>query len=667
MPSMSPFSPFDVFLWNSGDTPNHPVGQSDTEADDVAWLMTIATQLCCSEMSKVVDSLAYAVHIRRNISISDKLYRALSVRPHRLVHVREIEGAIGCTWSEINVNVGRGETKNIDPYFWKLYENLVRDSIKSYLADLDVSVLKLKGCEAGQTCSETEVAMERVRRATAHCLANALLDRTTTLHSLVDTLTSLRNGWIQEHSDAAKTRMQESVRRVRAFARVVASADDKFEEALQAHEVDLQMLFTELPLELCDELEQRNISILEVKSVFSLNSNGLLSYDSNVPPTSFAVRASMLGRWLARCSDAVSEACVTVIAMMRRAADLPALSPEWTNVQLHAASQRSNFPASLVAKWSPPVHLDAGDEALRILVAEKTHHYTGLRMARVFAVLLQQARLGLLPALTARAGLLVPIVARFGSESQVSYTKFVNTWLRPVAEQYDCTWPEDSSKLLGKRPRRGSTAATRTAQSLPQKSRALACGSPAAVQFAPPGVTTLPVTAKAPTLPVATTGTVPPELLRDHCILHGLALCMQSRQRARSVQIALDEIVKSVRGVAPSLRCQADASLKQAVRWVCCRVIERANAQLAQDGEPSLTMAFDSGRDRAYNGRTVGVVCEGEGVSYLFRYVIWCVNEMRYNGAVFRGVWHTSKSAMSKAAAANKKITSHKPGVAGCE
>ena len=156
---------------------------------------------------------------------------------------------------------------------------------------------------------------------------------------------------------------------------------------------------------------------------------------------------------------------------------------------------------------------------------------------------------------------------------------------------------------------------------------------------------------------------MPTELLRDHSILHGLALCLQSRQCAASVRVPLDEVVASVRGVAPTLQGQSEASLRQAVRWVCSEVIKKAHAQAVRNEGFALTMEFSSERDRSGNGRVGGVVCEGTAVSYLFQYVTWCVNEMRFNGHAFCALWHTSRSAQSKAAAAARKVAGDKSGV----
>jgi hypothetical protein len=641
--AVSIFAPFDAFKWTGGGKIRAPTGRTTAEAKDVAWLMTCAPRLEARVLREAADSLAYATHLRREVPVVEALYANLSARADQLVHVREIESMLGCAWGEVTVDLGGGEMQRVDPHFWKLFENAVRDSVHAYVDSLDSALLKLKGCEAGQAAQATENAMGGVRRATAHRLANALLDRTTTAATMVELLVSMRNGWLPQHVAAAKARMRDSIRRVLALARVVASADDKLEEALQVEESELRALFADLPPELRDELQQRKISILEIGTVFAPNHNGLVQHCANVPPPSFAVRASVLARWMARCSDSVSEACVSVIAMMRRAADLPPLSPEWASVQLSPASRGGPLHSERAVEWLPPTHLDAqgsGSET-RTLTADATHHYTGLRVARLFAVLLQQARLGLLPAVTIKASLLVPIVARVASEGQSNYGQHVEARLRPVAMRCEHAWPEDRGHL-GKR------------RAPPASLHSTALAAPAEEQRPPQQ----PRLAAEPT--AASRGSVPPELLRDHGILHGIALCLQSHMRASSMRISLNDVLASVRSVAPMFQSHGDASLRQAVRWVCCEVIKRANAQVAEEGGSGLTMEFSSDRDRLASGHVGGIVCQGDGIAYLFKYVTWCVNQMRFNGAAFCSVWHVSRSAQSKAVAMGRKIMSAK-------
>jgi len=139
---------------------------------------------------------------------------------------------------------------------------------------------------------------------------------------------------------------------------------------------------------------------------------------------------------------------------------------------------------------------------------------------------------------------------------------------------------------------------------------------------------------------------VPPALLRDHAILHGLCLALQPLQEILNAKISLNEIVAAVRSMAPFLARHSDSSLRQSVRWVCVEVIKRSNAEAPHSQN---SCEFSSTRDRP-GGDTVGaVLCYGRGACVLFRYAAWCVNEMRYNGEDFLSRWRISRSSKAKA------------------
>ena len=644
--AISIFAPFDAFKWAPNDLPTaKPIGSVSREAKDVAWLFSCVPHLCASESKQVAEWLAYATHLRREAPISEALYTKLCAKSTGLVHISEIEQAVGCPWGEVEVNLG-GRVQRMDPYFWKLLEGIVRESVQNYITQLDQIVTKLMGCEVGQTWPDTESAMEGIRRATAHHLSTALLQRSTTVASLVRLLAELRDTWLAREVAQAKARMRRSIERVRALSRVVAAPDQKLEEVLQEEEPDLRDLFAEFPVELADSLKSQRVSILEIGPVFAPQRNGLVQSSSSVPPASFAVRASVLSRWLNRYGTQVAEACVAVIAMMRRTVDLPHWSPEWSGVQLATTTptdpRTQGCTRDSMVAWNAPSHLACNDVPRVVVVDRSTSPYTGLRVARMFGVLLDHARLGLLPSVTLRADLVVPIVARFGSEGMVNYGQLVDMQLRPVAARCENLWPEDKT-TLGKRRKVPSP--------VPPEETCAAIVPPAPAPVAPV-VQAVPVQVA----PVEHLGSVPAKLLRDHCILHGFALCLQAVRHSSSVRIPLDEILRSVRGVSPALATQSDPSLRQAVRWACCETIRRAHAQ-ATEGGVALTMGFSSERDRAHNGHVGGVVCEGAAVSYLFRYVTWIVNQMRFDGERFCNVWRASRSSQSKAASIAHKIT----------
>jgi len=649
---VSIFSPFDAFCWAS--EKRQPVGLTKEEGRDVAWLLTCAASKQCTreDVYTGAQSLAYVVHLRREGPIADALYKKLAGRANELVHIREVEEAMGCTWGEVDITI-EGRMQRVDPYFWHILETTLRESVSAYVDQLESSLAMLRGCEPRQLTAQTHQAMAPLRRAVSHHLSQALLSRDSTSESTVRMLQQLRAELLPAHVAPTRHILRAQVRRVRALARLVAASDEQLDSVMQEEELAVLELFSEMPCELEEQLASRRVGLHELSSVFTPLANGLLATASSVPPASFAVRASMLARWLRRCRQAISEACVATIATLNRVAEMPVENHEWSGVELCIASPsdprtRTATPEHMM-HWKPPGHLGQGDDP-RVLVGQKQCTFLNSRAARLFGVLVDQAQLGLLPALTMRASLLLPIVARFTAEGEVNYGQYVDMQLRPLARKCSVPWPEDAL-YLGKR--RGAPSPTPSDDStlhVAQQPRMppLPPGPPPPLPQATPPGTVVPGTVQS--------GNVPPKLLRDHAILHGLCLSLQPLQKATSMRMPLDEIVSNVRKVAPMLASHSDSSLRQAVRWACCEVIKRAHAQALANGTSGLTMEFSSERDRTTDGKVGGVVCEGPAVAYLFEYTGWCVNQMRFNGVAFCNVWRASRSAQSRAGAMGHKL-----------
>ena len=652
---MSIFSPFDGFQWLL--EKRQPVGLTKQEGKDIAWLLTCSSAQGCTpeDAEGHARSLAYAVHLRREVPIAEALYRTLAGRGNDLVHAREVEEAMGCQWGEVDITVD-GQQQRLDPYFWHMLETMIRGSVSEYVEHLEASMTMIRGCEPRQLTTAAQQAMLPVRRAVAHCLSQELLRRGSTTQSTVDMLQQMRNEVLPAHVEQTSQHLRQQVRRVRALARLVATPEAQLEEVLYEEEALVQELFAEMPRELEEQLANRCVSLLELGMLFVPVCNGLLATASSVPPASFAVRVAVLSRWMRRCSHAISEACVSTIATLSRVADLPLAAHEWSGVELCIATlsdpRTHGVTPEYMVHWKPPAHMGQVGQP-RVVVGQRHCTHLNLRAARLFSLLIDQARLGLLPALTMKASMVLPIVARFTAEGEVNYGHYVDMQLRPFARKCEVPWPEDHWIHRGKR-RKAPSPTPSDEPSSPLAPH----GQPRRPPLLQPAVAAVAVQREVVSSVLPQQGNVPPKLLRDHAILHGLCLCLQPHKSATSVRMPLDEIVAMVRKVAPMLSSQSDSSLRQAVRWVTCEVIKQAHAQAATTDHSALNMEFSSDRDRTTDGRVGGLVCQGRGVAYLFQYASWCVNEMRFNGIAFCAVWKPSRSAQSKAGAMVQKLAS---------
>lgn len=704
-PSQALFAPFHAHLWKRDEAllKKDPVGATRREATDVGWIMSVAAYTREDAVIDGARALAYATRLRREGPVAERLYRKLALRADDLVTVTEVEVAMGCTWGEVDLVE---EGRRIDPYFWKMLETSVRDSVVGYVARLDRACALLPGNDSSQTCDAVSSAMQRVSRGVGHTLSVALLKPDCTTASLLALLAKMRAEALSSHAELARAYMRDQLRGVRALALLASSAPDKLLERLQEVDADLALLLSCMPAELEQQFQKHSVSVNDLAVVFvRTQTGGLVHVPSVVPPASLAVRTAVFSKWLARSRSAIAEACAVATNALRRALQRPDDAAEWVGGVVLCQTQDTRVhqarPDSFL-NWQPPAHIGDGNEP-RVLLADATSGGHALRAARLFSLLMQQVRLGLLPPRTIRANLVLPIVARFTAEAEVAYGQLVDMRLRPLGEQVALPFVDDArwrKRNRGSAGVGGVAAAVGAGAAVGESARECAANvvypgvapaplvatvvsalpvaalptaaSPLAVDHAA-GKAAGPVPAALPSgcatgSPAAENamsavvpacwmqGKVPPKFLRDHAILHSLCLCLQSALEAqagaqkKSVLLSLDDVTKVCRGVAPVLCEQTEQSMRQACRYVCNQVIEKAQVHADACGL-NLVMQYNASRDREAGGR-VGAVeleAEGAGVSFLLKFALWVVDQMRFHGDTFTS-WHVSRSMAARAA-----------------
>lgn len=631
-PVPSIFEPFQRFTWKQEDL---PIGTSLKEAKEVAWFMSCSPWLSDLSMDTASTALGYSCHLHRERTRFEDLYARMHTNLDRLVHMSEVELVIGGRWCERDLCTN-GQDRRLDPYFYRSLQEEVAASLQRHIDSLDSSLLTLGSSAPLQDTDFTNRSMKSMCRSLCFYLTNAILNKETTQQELCNIVTTTSRQYIQIHAGHVKQHLKEQVQRLRALCRIAAASDYELDSCMQEEQGDVAELFLDPPPEFIEHLKHKRIGFSELYDVFCPNSNGLIS--TQVAPTSFAVRASIMARFLRLHSEALSEVCVSTITTLQRVTGVPLHSEEWSSVQLCLSKECGDVDMDHVTRWNQADHLGKLWET-RSVVAAKTHSHIGLRSARLASVLVQQFRLGLMPAATFASSLVLPIVSRIAAEAEVGYSRTVDTSLRPVAVKHGIEWPDEV-------PTKRHHGVGRPGQ---------AWNVQAVEQVMPgpshPIVPQPPQPPQPPQSSALETYSVPPALLRDHAILHGLCLALKPLQETLNAKLSLDDIVATVRAVAPILADQKDASLRQAVRWVCVNVIKRSKAEAPMSQN---SCEFSSARDRPGGGKVGGVICYGRGACVLFRFAAWCVNEMRYNGKEFLKGWRLSRSSQAKAVLAVK-------------
>jgi hypothetical protein len=669
-----PFAPFGPFTWSDIDAPGHdPVGRDAHEARNVAWLLSCSSDPGVADTDQATHALKYATRLEREAPLCSALYTRFSCNMNQLVHLDEVGGLLRCRIEQVDMVVD-GYAQKLDPYFRKMVDQTVRESVRDYLLRLDVQLSLLAGISESQSARCVTEKMEQVRNAVGHHLGNALLNRETTNESLVAMLRRLQKEFVPQHVADEKQLLRRQIQGVRALSIIAAADEEKLEEALQELDENLMGLLSRLPCELKEQFDQRRVSVRDLSHVFGSYGEGFVERPTSVAPPSFAVRVSVLSAWLERSRDSVKEACVAAIATLQRLADQPNNAREWCEVALcrldHADPRARVSAAERVVPWVPPMHLGVANQP-RVLVASPRCQSEALRVSRFFAVLLQQAQEGLLPPLTVKAELMLPVLARVSAESDVGYSQVIEGVLRPFGNGRGRPWPGDFHYTGHGVPRagRGGAASGRGARMPGLRKRvhspSLEEGdSPAGTIVPQEAAQSLPLAIEAHAAPVNNAALalapkpkpdVPQQLMRDHAILHALCVCMQPQNLSQRMRVSLDTLVSTIRGVAPLFGAQSDASLRQAACWCCSKVLEHAHNHARASGF-FLSMEYSSHRDRSGDGKVSGVLCEGQGVAFLCDYVAWCVNEMQYNGKNFMTTWRTSRSSRCRAGAPARRV-----------
>lgn len=624
-PRKALFEPFLLFSWTQDDK---PFGDLKCEAEDVAWFLSCVPWVSEWSGDDTARALGYACHLRRERKNFEALYGGMRKNLDQLVHMQEVEVAIEGRWCEKDLWSERN-ARRMDPYFFKVLQEVVSKSLHCYLDNLDSALCSLGSSAPLQQSFGINQSMRKMIRSLVFHMTNALLRKETSNDNLCNTVSSTCNGTVQDHAGKVKQHLKRQVAGVRSLGRLAACRDADLDSCLQEEQMSVTEVCSDPPPELVDQLQSRLISFSELHDIFCSSANSLIS--TQVAPSSFAVRASTLSRFLSLHRDAIAEVCVSTITTLQRVADIPAHSEEWCNVVLCLTSEAYPFDSDHVARWTGPSHLGKMGPN-RVIVAAKTCSQIGMRSSRLVAVLKQQIRLGLLPTASFASSVVLPIVSRIAAEADVAYTCTVDQSIRPVAAKHGLEWPEDAP-----RKRHHVAPVEEAVWNNPRVPERV---------IQPP---------KPPQNHKLEPVGVPEALERDFLILNGFGLMLQEQVRTVNATFSLDDIVAAVRIQSTKLADHKDSSLRQAVVWVINKVIAQCTAQSHLSHLSHNTCTFSSTRDRSAGGKVGGVVCYGTGANVLHKYVSWCVQQMQYNGSEFLNSWRLSRSSRAKAIQATKR------------
>ena len=649
------WGPFDAHSWSdSAPSGAMPVGgESNTEAAQVAWYVSCVPYLRNSVEKPLASALRYAVHLTRESSIANGLYQQLS-KVAGNIHIREVENQMKCRVEEIDVQLSTG-TQRMDPYCYKQLRSILETSVRAHVDWLDAALASMQGMDATQRTLSTSEAMKTVRSALSSELSRMLLDRNITTMDMVQRLSSLSANYGSAHVDCVKVKLrcdQHAINLLQKFC-FLADMPTKQSEFFHSHDQDLAHFLCFPPTCFTHYLKMHSVSTDDIRSVLMPIANSEPSMASPIPPASMSVVLSMMQRWARANRSVVQEACVDSINSINYMLTLPYTHPLWAGVKVcrerdGVESQSWSQNTDPVRKtWISPPHLEFDHREL--VCFSKTHF--GVRACRLFAAVLEEVKLGLLPTMTFRASSLLTIVSRFTSDREVSYQQLVNDQLKSIAVECDKPWPEHASPLRRRAAKRSASPTTipivyPTRIDADAAGNAAASGASWSVARYPdrPGCADRPDCADRPGCaePMAkvTVGSsvVPLELKRDHMIMSAISARMSSikDESVRSL-ICVDDVVTVIRSLYADMRDKSDSSLRQMVAHVCKHLVDRCHKS---GPEMQSELSYVNTRDTAACKKASGISYSTKGGAYLRQMVAMTVWQMRHNGHEFAGKWH---------------------------
>ena len=582
-----------------------------SENEKVAWVMTCAARV---PDSRTADELAKAAALEAQLSrdgrIAADLYEKLRYRSREHVTFTEIEELLGCQWGERQVNIG-GQTKLLDLYFYKMIATEVEDGLSAHVKALDIAMCRIRGLEALQTTLNNNSACERAVKVITHKLSRLLLDRKACANDMINALLEIRANYVADHVESVKVHLNEQMIQLQQMVQLVdASRRGNLEDVIDEHEHAVHVLVNFPPREFQRSLDRSGVSLSALRGAFVAEATGLVESVCRFLPPSGASRCAALEFWLKRHGNAVFTACVNAINSIYLVVNAPYTDAVWSGINIVSSAADPLFRKTLSHdEWSDlPVvkHLDDKLGTQRMLVQSAgEEQFSGLRVARLVDVLIQQVRLGLLPPCTLCAQSVLPALVRLTADTSVEIGMLVDMQLNPIASKNDCNaWP--SKVQYGKRSI-----------------------SPCDEEMLLPPTLPPPI-APPPQQPRS----VPDELKRDHAMLTSLLTLLNDD---RTFSIGNEVLMRTFRALAPTWS-GSDAELRQVAAFVVKRLISLANA-------PTEDVAYHTRTNHLR--RVVGLCFTNNGRDALRHHIAACLSGIE--GTSAHNVWQPTRKSRSAA------------------
>lgn len=403
----------------------------DLNAEQIAWLLT---RVAYGINEQHVQAYCEVAKAEEFMICTRKLYDDLVHVGDELVNMGDCESEFGFEW-KIHPNL----QSNDDPFFLRIVEREIDQSIASFVTSIDLACISLAGLEPSQTGQSVVEDVLRIRPRISREICKVMQTPGSTNDDVIATLCRLDEFYssraVLKHKDALRS----STAGVLALINVASAVlkGDDMNEVMQINYATARDACLNTPRHLAEQLAISGLSLSVLRGCFS-TCNSSVGASSRAPPWYKLV--DIIGEYF--CYKVFTarfiRACDVALLEMRKDMAQSDSCDVWDGTTLCSTRELrkrgTDFSQTFdsVQAVRSPDHR-GGITGLAIVACNPESRHA-LRVVRLLGTLRRCANAGLLNPRQAKGSIILSSVARFQTENKFLLSEISNIKLKPLED-----------------------------------------------------------------------------------------------------------------------------------------------------------------------------------------------------------------------------------------
>tara|TARA_B100001094_G_C18192226_1_gene808049 strand:- start:4097 stop:5935 length:1839 start_codon:yes stop_codon:yes gene_type:complete len=403
----------------------------DLNAEQVAWLLT---RVAYGINEQHVQAYCEVAKAEGFMISTRKLYDDLVNVGDELVNMGDCESEFGFQW-KIHPKL----QSNDDPFFLRIVEREVDQSIASFVTSIDLACISLAGLEPSQTGQSVVEDILRIRPRISREICKVMQMPGSTNDDVIATLCHLDEFYssraVLKHKDALRSSISGVIALINVASAVLKGGD--MNEVMQINYATARDACLNTPRHLAEQLAILGLSLSVLRGCFS-TCNSSVGASSRAPPWYKLV--DIIGEYF--CYKGVTTrfigACEVALLEMRKDMAQSDSCDMWDGTLLcstrdigkHVKDFSDTFD-SVQAVRSPD---HRGGVTGLAIVASNPGSRHALRVVRLLGTLRRCAHAGLFNPRQAKGSIILSSVARFQTENKFLLSEISNIKLKPLED-----------------------------------------------------------------------------------------------------------------------------------------------------------------------------------------------------------------------------------------